>query len=209
MLKWIGGCAVLVIVVVAGGIWYGYRKISTIAEGGNAASITINAPATRVFANMVDVDSMTEWRAEGLGIRANRKGPLTVGDTLQVQTKSTTDNRQMRSTWIVSAMIPDRLLVTEMRNDSTGQVALTRRDSLAALGDSTIVVTTLVQVLLDSMRAARADSEGGTMLNMASKFMVAAMRVQSELELKRLKARLEGDSVPPLPGAPPTPRSIP
>jgi len=195
MLKWIGGCLGVVVVVVGFGIWFGYRKLSTFAEAPPVSTVTIMAPPARVFASIADADSMTEWRSEGLGIRSSRRGLLRLGDTLLVQSRSANDNRPMRATWVVSAVTPDRLLAFEVRDDSSGAIMFTRRDSLVAMGDATQIVSSFTSPMLDSVRAKHADSGSGAtgaVISMGSKLMISAMRLQSDQELKRLKSRIEG-----------------
>src|SRR5688572_28704747 len=130
MLKWIAGCLGLIVVVVGFGLWFGYRKLRTFADAPPISTVTIQAPASRVFASMADVDSMTEWRAEGLGIRSSRRGLLRQGDSLVIQSRSTGDDPPMRATWVVSAIRPNKLIALEALNDSTGAIMFTRRDSL-------------------------------------------------------------------------------
>lgn len=192
MLKWVGGCLVALIVVVGIVMIAGYRKLKEVAAKGPAATV-IYAPAERVFASLADADSMTEWRLEGLGIRSSRTGPLRAGDSLRVQT-TMGPNRQQRSLWIVTQSAPGRVFAVEMRDDGTGQVMASRRDSLIAHGaDSTTVISTFAAALVDSLRAMRADTSGGGAADMAGMLFLSAMRVQSEAELARLKRRIEGD----------------
>ena len=197
-LKWVLGILGVGVVVVCFAVWYGYRKLQSFA-GEGPSSVTIGAPASRVFASMADADSMKEWRSEGLGIRASRQGRLAAGDTLVVQSRTTTSSsRSSRSTWVVTAVIPDVLMALEVRNDSTGEPMFMRRDSLVALGDSTRVVSSFSAPILDKL-ATRRDTSGrarGAMLNLASNVMIAGLRVVSGQELKRLKGHIEGH-VPP------------
>src|SRR5258708_9965630 len=116
-LKWVLGILGVGVVFVCVAAWYGYRKLQSFA-GQGPSSVTIGAPASRVFASIADADSLKEWRTEGLGIRSSRQGRLVVGDTLVVQNRGTTatNSRQSRSTWVVSGVIPDVLLALEVRN---------------------------------------------------------------------------------------------
>lgn len=196
MLKWILGCLGVAVLVVGFAAWYGYRQLKNFAQAGPASTVTIGAPASRVFASLADPDSMKEWRSEGLGIRSSRHGLLAVGDTLEVESKSTstTNNRRSRSTWVVTAMIPDVLLALEVRNDSAGTTVFMRRDSLISAGDSTRVVSTFTAPMLDSLQR-KSDSSGkaaGAMMGLASNVMIAALRVMGEQELKRLRVHIEG-----------------
>jgi uncharacterized protein YndB with AHSA1/START domain len=194
-LKWILGILGAAVVFVCFAAWYGYRKLQSFA-GEGPSSVTIGAPASRVFASMADADSMKEWRSEGLGIRASRQGRLAVGDTLVVQNSSTTttSSRRSRSTWVVTAVIPDVLLALEVRNDSSGEAMFMRRDSLIALGDSTRVMSTFSSPVFDKLKR-RGDTSGkarSAMLNLASNVMIAGLRMVSDQELKRLRGHIEG-----------------
>jgi uncharacterized protein YndB with AHSA1/START domain len=194
-LKWVLGLLGVAVVFVCLAAWYGYRKLQSFA-GEGPSSVTISAPANRVFASIADADSMTEWRTEGLAIRSSRHGQLAVGDTVLAQTGSPSarNSGRSRSAWIVIAMIPDVLLALEVRNDSTGVTMFMRRDSLASLGDSTRVVSTFSAPMLDKLRSRR-DTSGkarSAMLNLASNVMIAGLRVMSDQELKRLKGHIEG-----------------
>lgn len=195
MLKWIGGCLVLVVVGVGAAMWWGYRKLDTFAANPSATA-TIDASPSRVFASLANADSMTEWKVEGLGIRSSRRGLLRVGDTIHAQTSRASDNRPQRSIWVVSAVTPNQLLVLEMRNDS-GLVMASRRDSLVARGESTLVVSTFAAPGFDSLRTTRGDSGAESkMLGVATKLLIGGMRMQSNVELGRLKARIEGKPMP-------------
>lgn len=196
-LKWILGLLGVAVVFVCFAVWYGYRKLQTFA-GEGPSSVTIGAPASRVFASIADADSMKEWRSEGLGIRASHQGRLVVGDTLEVQSTGSTGSsrRSSRSTWVVTAVIPDVLMALEVRNDSTGESMFMRRDSLISLGDSTRVMSTFSSAVFDRLRT-RGDTSGrakGAMLNLASNVMIAGLRVVSDQELNRLRGHIEGRS---------------
>lgn len=199
MLRWIGGCAVVAIVLVAFGMWTGYRKISNLAEEGPAETTIVHAPAERVFAMVANADSLPLWRMEGTAIRASRAGQLQVGDSIVA--RSAAGGATMVSVWHVSALVPNALIAFQMRSD-TGSTIAARRDSLIALGDSTRIVSTTVSTLSDPIPSPRRDSgEGAAIPRMASKVFVAAARMQTRAELLRLKTRVEGDST----AAPPRP----
>lgn len=192
MLRWVGGCAVVVIVLAAIGIWTGYRKVTDMAEAGPRESVIVRAPAERVFAMVANADSLPEWRMEGLAIRASRSGMLQAGDSLVVQ--SSVAGRSLRSTWHVSAVVPNVLIAFQMRSD-TGSMIATRTDSVIALGDSTRLASSVVAALIDSVRSAQRDSgEGTAIADMTSKIFITAARMQTRAELLRLKTRVEGDS---------------
>lgn len=195
MLRWIGGCAVVAVVLIALGMWTGYRRISDLAEDGPAETTVVHAPAERVFAMVANADSLPLWRMEGTAIRASRAGQLQVGDSIVA--RSAAGGATMVSIWHVSALVPSSLIAFEMRSDSGSMIAA-RRDSLIALGDSTRIISTTVATLVDPIPSAQRDSGAGTAIpRMASKVFLAAARMQTRAELLRLKTRVEGDSVAP------------
>lgn len=195
MWKWILGGILVILIVLAGTCWYGYTKLTA---GGDSATVVIGAAPDRVFTSLTDPDSMALWMEEGSKIVASHHGPVAVGDTLHVESGNVTRNRQ-QFTWTVTEVETPRLLVLQMRNDSSGKVFAMRRDSLVASNDSTVVITTIASPAMDSMRVARGDTGGkigGAFLDIASKTMVSIFRTISEHELQRLKARLEGHPMP-------------
>ena len=193
MWKWIVGAAAVIVVLVIGFGWYGYRKLTS---GGDSATVAIAASPERVFASLADPDSMAVWMGNDSRVTAPHHGLLAVGDTLRVESGSGGRSHQ-QYIWIVNEVTPDRLLVLQMRSD-TGGVFATRRDSLVPRGDSTIIISTIASPMIDSMRTQRGDTGGrvgGVLLNFGSKVLISAFRLVSENELKHLKARLEGHEV--------------
>jgi uncharacterized protein YndB with AHSA1/START domain len=195
MLRWLGGCAAVAVVLVLVGICAGYQKINRMAAEGPQETVVVHAPAERVFTMVAHSDSLTEWRQEGLGIRASRPGILRAGDSVVIQTASG-PARNMRATWHVSFVVPGVLIAFEMRGDS-GHALATRKDSVIALGDSTQVISSLVATAMDSVRGRTGEGEGSAVVDMTSKLFISAGRLQIRGELLRLKARIEGDSLRP------------
>ncbi len=194
MWKWIVGAALVLVVVLAGTCWWGYRRLTA---GGDVARVSIDAPPARVFASLADPDSMAVWMSTGSTVTASHHGMLAVGDTVHVDRMERA--RHERYTWTVAALVPDQLLVLEMRSDSSGQAVATQRDSLAQHGDSTDVISTIASPLIDSLRQRRGDSSAkvpSAILEMSSKVLTSALRVLAEQELDRLKARIEGKPMP-------------
>ena len=92
------------------------------------------------------------------------------------------------------AVDPGRLLEVQILNDTITRVArITRLDSLTAVNDSTRLSVTYLAEIIDSARISVRDSSSGAsaMLGFAEKMIVAAMRLASEQDLQRLKARVE------------------
>jgi len=195
-LKWIGGCLGIGLVLVLGVCWFGYKQMKSFA-GEGTPTIVIHAPAKRVFANIANADSLTEWRTEGLGIRSNRKGLLRAGDTVVMQVRGRLGTDASRATWIVSDVKLNQLVAMDMLS-SRGAIVATRRDSLVAFGDSTMLVSEFNPTGLKSGDSV-SDTTGGLAMNM----MRLASRAQMRMEQQILRALLQGDSLPPRPGRAP------
>jgi uncharacterized protein YndB with AHSA1/START domain len=205
MLKWIlGGCLALVALACVA-VWFGYRQLKNIAGAGPSSSVMIAAPPHRVFASLATVDSLGDWRIEGPAITASHRGLLVVGDTLTVDMQSSRGTRMM---WIVSAIARDTMIAYEATMSGNRRSMFTRRDSVVAQGDSTRVVstfgTTMMEAVMDSARSKGREvgPVGKGVLGMASTAMIGGMRIQSEVELGRLKARIEGREAIPARGTP-------
>jgi hypothetical protein len=117
---------------------------------------------------------------------------LAVGDTLHERGNSRDTTAARVDGWIVDAVIPNQLLV--MRSLPNPAMNAVRRDSLARVGDSTHVTSSLVMTMSDSVRAQATGSGAGAM-KAAEKMMVAGSRLMTEMELNKLKSRIEGGPV--------------
>jgi hypothetical protein len=96
--------------------------------------------------------------------------------------------------WIVGEIVPDKLIILQLLDDSTGKVMGTRRDSLVAMGDSTRVISNIAIVDLATMAGPSVDSankQAAAVLKMGGRMMFSAFRMESKVELERLKARIE------------------
>lgn len=194
MSKWMKGCLVI-LALLALAMWWGYRKMASVASGP-PPDVTIHAPASRVFASLANGDSIPTWMARGNVVLVSRHGMLLPGDTISVQLRRAFGGRFERIRWIVSAVVPDKLLVLEVRSDTTGTLLGTRRDSLISIGDSTRVVSNVVVALPDSIRRASKSDTGmkgsaDAMIDMTSRMIFSAFRMESKLDLTRLKTRIE------------------
>lgn len=170
MWKWIVGGAAVIVVLLIGTCWYGYKKLTA---GGDSVTVAIAAAPDRVFASLSNPDSMALWMGDRSKVIAPHHGMLSVGDTLHIQTGAPGRSAQ-QYIWIVNAVTPGQLLALEMRSD-TGGVFATRRDSLIGRGDSTIIVSTIAAPMIDSMRTMRGDTGGkvrGALLNFGSKVVI-------------------------------------
>jgi uncharacterized protein YndB with AHSA1/START domain len=191
MLKWIASGCLVIIVIVAGVSYYGYRQMSKVA---NQPPMTVSMAATpeRVFASLANLDSLSTWRSSTPVVTPGRRGMLVVGDTLRERTRS--DSTTPLDLWVVDSVVPNQLL--GMRTLYSAGVPFTaiRRDVLVAAGDSTQVTTTMEIVLSDTLRS-QARGAAGSVMGAATKMMASGMRVASERDLKRLKDRIEGRAV--------------
>lgn len=201
MWKWIVAAALVIIVLFVATCWHMYNRFTA---GGDVATVTIAASPARVYAALADPDSMAVWMAGDNAVTASRHGEVQVGDTVHVASTSAPRVRHDEYTWTVAEVRPNELLALVMRNDSTNQTMVARRDSLVTIGDSTEIISTFVSPMLDSLRAVRGDTGGrvpGALLNASSKMLVSAFRLITQRELERLKAHIEGKPVAPRQGA--------
>ena len=89
--------------------------------------------------------------------------------------------------WHVRELKPDQVVAMDLMNEAGPHAIAMRRDSLAANGDSTVVISAIYPMLPDSVQA-----RGGV----AGDMMMSMFRMQSKLELQSLKARIEGRPLP-------------
>jgi uncharacterized protein YndB with AHSA1/START domain len=198
MIKWILGILAVIILVVAGTCFYGYKQIT---GGGNSATVTMAGTPERIFAALATADSMALWMTDSKIEGPFGKGLLAPGDTLRSRGSAKSDSMPNVTTsfngdWIVREVNAPTLLVMEMVSDSAGirRVVLVRRDSLAAMGDSTTVTSTFSSPLLESLSEAARDTSkvGSSVLSSANKVMIGAIRLGTQGELEVLKRRVEG-----------------
>jgi uncharacterized protein YndB with AHSA1/START domain len=196
--KWIGGILVLIVLCLAGASWLGYKRITA---GGDAASVTIAGSPERIFATLANHDSLPDWWVLKGEASPTGHGPLAVGDSLPIQTPQS--SRRRLSRWVTDEVVPGKLLVLSLHNDSAGVVVAVQRDSLVSLGDSTQIISTISSPMMDNLRSQNGAEKqtGGAVMDMSSKLVVSAMRLQSKLELTRLKNHIEGRSGRPCPTA--------
>lgn len=190
MLKWILGGVLLLVVVLAGTCWYGYTKAT---QGGDTAEVAIAASPERVFASLINPDSMVLWMSPGTTV-SPRGRDLVVGDTLRYagSIDGKLDARQEMA-WVVREVVPPTRIVMDMVDDSTGHAVLTRRDEIISRNDSAVIMSRFASPMMDSMRTTVHDSSrvASGVMGGVQKLMVGALRMLSESELQRLKARVE------------------
>lgn len=190
MWKWIGGGCLLIIAIVCVVAYAGFRKMSEIADAGPAVTVMIGAPPARVFASLANADSQSTWRKGASVLRTSRKGMFVAGDTLFDVPSDTLPSMA----WVIETIVINQVIATKAISIKSGEVVLRRRDSLAVVGDSTGITSTVSMLLSDSLKAVQGRAEGmsGGVFDFAMKMGTAAMRVQAETELKALKRRIEG-----------------
>ena len=195
MLKWILGGLLVLAVGLGGTCWYGYKKVTA---GGDTAEIAIAGSRERVFASLINTDSMSLWMSQGT-IVTPRGRDLVPGDTLRIEGRIG-DNTASRQdmTWIVREVAAPSLIVMSLA-DTTGHEIFVRRDELATRNDSTILVTKFASPLMDSVGTANRDSGrvASGVIGGVQKLLVSGARLAAEMELKQLKARVEGTTVSP------------
>ena len=192
MWKWIAGGVLLVVLLIAGTCYLGYRKLT---DGGGSMTVMIGATPDRVFATLADPDSLSTWVDVGSTISSERHGLLQPGDSFRIVRPGRKAGVAGESTmWQVVESDPGRSLTLRIADDSLGKIAIiSRYDSLTPVGDSTRLSTTYGAQILDSTRMSARDGgkSSSAMLGFAQKMIVAAMRLASETDMQRLKARVE------------------
>jgi uncharacterized protein YndB with AHSA1/START domain len=203
MWKWLGGCLLVVVVVIAIGVWTGYRKLSQFSGPNKPETVAIAAPASRVFASIANADSLSSWMAERLGVRVSHHGMLVPGDTIQMNAnlRFNVGRGREANSWVVSEVKPDQMLALEMRGDTSKRLVAQRLYNLTAKGDSTLITSAVSTPGLDSMLAHRGDTikAGDVFISGATKLMMSSLRMQAHRELQLLKAHIEGRAPPPPP----------
>lgn len=184
MLKWLGGCLVIVVVVIAAGSYWAMRTMRESLSPDGSAHVNVAALPPRVFASLANADSLPTWMAQGNTVTTSRHGLFQPGDTIRIQLRTSLGMKQEPLVWTVTQVIPDKLIVRQLATRSTQRTMAIRRDSLAQIAvDSTAIISTLVSPLIDSLQRQRT--------TMTGEMMVSMLRLQSKLELQSLKARIE------------------
>ncbi len=184
MLKWIGGCLVVAVIIIGGGSYFAMRTMKESLSPDGSVRIAIAAPPARVFASLANADSAATWMAAGNKVTANRHGPFQVGDSVKVEMRSALGMKPQPMIWVITDLTPDQRIVFQLGTQGRTQtVAATRSDSLVAKGDSTVIVSRFASTLPDSAKA-----------KSTSDLMLTMFQLQSKLELESLKARIEGKS---------------
>jgi uncharacterized protein YndB with AHSA1/START domain len=186
MMKKLGGCLLVAVVLLGVGMWYALRTVKESLGPDGIARVTIAASPHRVYSSLSDGDSVATWMAPGSIITTSRHGPLAAGDLIRVQIRNAFGPAKRPITWRVSELVPDHLVALDLMDEKNPRPIASRRDSLIATGDSTMVMT-----LVSSSRPDTAGSSSA----LAGDMMLSMFSVQAKLELQSLKARLEGKRV--------------
>ena len=173
----------LAVVLIGVGSWYAMRTIRESLEPDGSARVMIAAAPQRIYSSLSDGDSAVTFRATGSAVTASRKGPLAIGDSIRIEMKGSLGVGQRPIVWTIRELKPGQLVAMDLMNETRTHTIATRRDSLVAIGDSTMVISSIGTSLPDSVHA-RAGMAGDMMMSM--------FRIQSKLELQSLKARIEG-----------------
>lgn len=181
MLKWLGGCLVVVVVLIAGGSYFAMRSMRKSLLPDGSSRVAIHAPVARVFASLSHGDSAATFMAVGNRVAPSRHGPLQLGDTIRVEMRSTLGMKPEPMIWVVKEIVPDQKIVFDMSTVGARALSATRADSVVAQGDSTIVFTRFVSSALDTARSAT-----------TAAMMMSMFQMQGRLEIESLKHRIEG-----------------
>ena len=179
MLKWVGGCFVLVVVLIGGGSWFAMRSMRDSLGPDGSARVSIAASPDRVYASMSNGDSLQTWMAQGSTVTTWRRGPLVVGDSIKVALRRSVGPPII---WRVRELVPNHVIALGLTQDD-GRVLGVRRDSLVAAGESTVVVSTVTSSSGDATKSSAA--------GVGADMVLAMFSLQAKLELQSLKARLE------------------
>lgn len=191
MWKWLGGCLVVVVVLFVFLFWWSLRTIRNSTEPDGSIAVMIAAPPERVFASMSSGDSLSTWMAQGNTVITPRRELLQPGDMIRIRFQGMPRDAM---SWQVAEVVPNVKLVLQL-SDSTGRALATRRDSISVQGDSTRVSSRLTSPMLDNPASLDTSAAGSDALfDMTSNLVFSMFRMQSKMELTRLKERIEGNS---------------
>src|SRR5678816_619609 len=100
MLKWLGGCAVVAVILLAGGAYFAMRTVRESLSPDGSARVAIHAPPERVFASLASADSQATYIAAGNKVTTSRRGALQPGDSIRVELRATLGMKQEPMIWI-------------------------------------------------------------------------------------------------------------
>ena len=192
MWKWLGGCLIVVLVLVIAATWWGYRAMQDTLGPDGTVSITIGASPQRVFASLADGDSLATWMAQGNTVRTARRGALMEGDSIHIaMSRSIPGAPSQGMTWSVKRIVPETLIQLDIHPDTRGTVVFSRLDSLVTTGDSTTIISRIHSPMLDSQSVKRPGQKASDAPGLSADLLLSMLRLQAKLELQQLKLRLE------------------
>ena len=179
MWKWLTGCLLIVVLLVIGGTWWGYQKMQSSISPDGSVRVTVAATPARVFELLSNADSIGTWMAGGNAVFTNKHGPFVPGDSIRIGMRMQVGPRGEQMTWQISQVVPGQVVARQLVSPDPGHpFVAVRRDSIAAVGDSTLVVSTT--------------TTSGASANATSSLLALSMfRVQSKIELMALKGHVE------------------
>ena len=149
----------------------------------------------RTFSRLLtDRDSISAWLPVGAELTPNGHGVVRVGDTLRISTPGAPGDstKRQRQVWVVREIVePVTLAVDGIEFSLSGapHVALARRDSLVAMGDSTTIMSTF-RIFPTVVSGDSAGRMATATLRAADHLRLGAAKAQWRVQLKRVAAHL-------------------
>jgi uncharacterized protein YndB with AHSA1/START domain len=191
MWKWIAAIMVFMIVALMGTCYLGYRRL---AKAGDVVTETVHGSPEHVFALLTDRDSIAAWLPVGNELTPNGHGPVAVGDTIRVLTPSAPGDSSKipRQVWVVREIAPPlRLVVDGIEFNTAGvpRLAMARRDSLVAVGDSTTIVSSF-RIFPTVVNGDTTGRVASATLRAADGLRLGAAKAQWRVQLRRISSHL-------------------
>jgi hypothetical protein len=189
MLKWVLIIVGVILVGLLGTCFWGYKQLT---GGGGTAEVTLASTPERAWAWLNTGDSVAALADSVTTVTWTGTGAFAVGDTIRMRSVAAAGAAQSNFEWIVTRVDSPTVRVLSAFQDTLRAPVLERIDSLVPVGDSLRISSTFTLPLFGAEN--RPDSMGklgGAILSGTGKMMQGAMRLTTQLELERLKARLE------------------
>lgn len=189
MLKWILIILGAILLGLLGTCVWGYKQLT---GGGATAEVVIASTPARAWTWLNTGDSVAALADSVTTVSWTGTGAFAAGDTIRMRSVAAAGAAQSNFEWIVTRVDSPSVRVLSAFQDTLPVPVLQRVDSLVPRGDSVRISSTFTLPLFDGDN--RPDSMGklgGAILSGTGKMMQGAMRLTTQLELDRLKARLE------------------
>ena len=191
MWRWIASIMVLVIVALMGTCYLGYRNL---AKAGDTVVVSAMGSPAHVFALLTDRDSISAWLPVGAELTPSGHGVVHVGDTLRISTPGAPGDstKRQRQVWVVREIVEPVMLAVdgiEFSLSGAPHVALARRDSLVAMGDSTTITSTF-RIFPTVVSGDGGGRMATATLRAADHLRLGAAKAQWRVQLKRVAAHL-------------------